>query len=84
MGGNFSRPAKVPNTNQDSNGVKLYKNANYNDLRATLGPGKYNYWDLVNMGLPNDSLSSVKVPLGLATKLYWDANFKGAHQRFKK
>ena len=77
MGGFSSKPASVPNIKQMPNGVKFYENANYDKLKASLGPGKYNMNDLASLGLRNDSLSSIKVPLGMATKLYWDANFSG-------
>jgi hypothetical protein len=54
--------------------VTLCKDNNFGDPCSRLGPGDYKTNQL---GLPNDSISSIRVPNGLVATLFWDDNFRG-------
>lgn len=55
--------------------VRLYQHVNYGGSCYTLLKGEYG--DMTNCGLPNDWLSSLKVPAGWTVKLYQHGNFGG-------
>lgn len=55
-------------------GVTVYVNANYTGDKSTLIPGQYN---MLQMGVPNDSIKSVWVPAGFKVKLYQHSDFAG-------
>ncbi|WP_428267364.1 Cys-every-fifth RiPP peptide CefA [Haliangium sp.] len=57
----------------------LYEHGNYGGNSTVLGPGAY---DIGAMGLPNDCISSLRVPRGLRVTLYEHANFRGRHKSF--
>ncbi len=54
--------------------VSIYSDANYKGNAQPLVPG---YYDINQLTIGNDTLSSIKVPNGLVAILYSDANFKG-------
>ena len=54
--------------------VDVYEHADYRGMRKQLGVGRYN---LAQMGLPNDCVSSLRVGRGLKVTLYQDAGFQG-------
>jgi hypothetical protein len=54
--------------------VKFYSNANYSGAVSELGPGMYN---INNMGIGNDTISSIKIPQGLRVTLYENPDFQG-------
>lgn len=56
------------------NVVIFYTDCNFQGQKSELKPGKYN---INEMGIPNDSLSSVKVPKGIRVTLFEHANFEG-------
>lgn len=58
--------------------VGVYTDWNYGGKGASLAPGRYNLSDLTARGIPNDSISSLKIPAGYKVTLYADANFTGA------
>jgi hypothetical protein len=39
----------------------FYDGKNQTKYLATLGPGSYNYYDLIAKGIPNDSITSLKI-----------------------
>lgn len=55
--------------------VKLYEHCDYGGAVWTLDPGDYPSLGVVN--IPNDAVSSVRVPVGLKVILYEHANFQG-------
>lgn len=54
--------------------VTMYNDCEYQGDSRTFGVGRYN-WN--QFGLPNDEISSLKVPAGFSIKLYADADFTG-------
>ncbi len=60
--------------------VTFYGDANYGGWRAILGAGSYNYSEMLAAGIPNDKLSSLKVPAGFKVTLYENANFGGSQK----
>ena len=54
--------------------VIIYTDVNYTGINQILLEGSY---DVNNMGVPNDSIRSVKVSPGYRVLLYEDANFQG-------
>ena len=56
------------------NSVTIYNDCDYRGDSRTVGVGRYN-WN--QLGLPNDEISSLKVPAGYTVKLYSDAEFSG-------
>jgi hypothetical protein len=58
-------------------GVTFYQDANYGGKAVTLGPGNYNLSQLNAAGIPNDWMSSLKVPVGYTVEVYQHYNFTG-------
>ena len=56
------------------NVVTFYTDCNFQGQKSELKPGKYN---INEMGIPNDSLSSVKVPKGIRVTLFEHGDFQG-------
>ncbi|MCA9694355.1 MAG: RICIN domain-containing protein, partial [Myxococcales bacterium] len=54
--------------------IRIYKDAAFQGQEIVLGVGKHNVSEI---GLANDSLSSLKVPQGMVVALYEHANFGG-------
>ena len=63
-------------------GVTMYTDSNYNGTAVTFGIGEYNMSDMINAGIPNDSVSSIKVPSGYKVVVYADINFGGNNTVF--
>lgn len=57
----------------------IYQHANYGGASQELGLGSY---DIDQLTIGNDQVSSVKVPEGLRVTLYEHANFRGNHKTF--
>jgi hypothetical protein len=55
--------------------VTFYQHYDYGGTSSSLGVGRY---DINAMGLPNDAISSVKVPAGMRVILYEHGGFGGA------
>lgn len=64
------------------NGVTMYTDANYSGKAVTFGVGEYNMSAMQNAGIPNDAISSIKVPLGYKLTVFWDINFSGSSKVF--
>lgn len=63
------------NTNNNSRQkVTLYENCNYEGAHNSLGIG---YYDLSQLGISNDALSSLTIPPGFSVTLYKDDRQKG-------
>lgn len=54
--------------------ILIYQHANYSGAVKSLAVGNY---DINQLGIPNDSLSSLKVPSGIKVTLYEHAGFNG-------
>ena len=61
-------------TTSSSLKATIFQHANYAGNSQALGVGKYNIADLT---IGNDKLSSLKVPSGLRVTLYQHSNFPG-------
>ncbi len=58
--------------------AEFYEHCDYQGYKVSLGIGEWNWSE--NVGIRNDSLSSVKVPLGLKVILYYDADYQGGSE----
>lgn len=56
-----------------SGSITVYTNANYTGSSKQLGVGRYN-----DIGIGNDSLSSLRIGAGMKATLYADGGFKGS------
>jgi hypothetical protein len=56
----------------------LYLDCNYAGKAVALPVGNYSLPDLIARGIPNDSVSSLRVMNGYRAILYWDTNFGGS------
>ncbi len=63
-------------------GVTFYQDANYGGTAVTLGPGSYTLTQLNAAGIPNDWMSSLKVPGGYGVDVYQNDNFTGTQWSF--
>ncbi len=57
--------------------VTIFEHSHYKGKSSTIGIGKHN---LNELGIPNDSLSSLRVPQGLVVITYEHNNFEGAQR----
>jgi hypothetical protein len=53
--------------------ITLYSECDYSGISSKLGPGKY---DINKIGIPNDTISSIKIPNGIKVTLF-ENNFQG-------
>jgi hypothetical protein len=60
--------------------VTIYEDANFQGKSATLGVGQYDWGQL---GIENDTLSSVRVPIGMTVRLFEHAHFQGRSKSFE-
>ncbi len=65
-----------------SSGVTFYQDANYGGTAVTLGLGSYTLSQLNAAGIPNDWMSSLKVPSGYVVEIYQNHDFTGAMWTF--
>ncbi|MDE1462401.1 hypothetical protein [Spartinivicinus poritis] len=68
---------KSRKNNYTSNAAVVYQHCNYDGYSVSLEPGYYKLYQLRELGVKNDDLSSVKVPAGLTVTLYEHDNFGG-------
>ncbi len=66
-----------PTTPEPTNGVTFYADINYGGTAITLGVGNYTLSQLNAKGIPNDWMSSLKVPSGWTVEVYEHDNFGG-------
>lgn len=55
--------------------VTLYKDAYYSGTQIRIGLGRYSKNDLVGLGMPNNTVSSAKLPAGLMVEAFDGENF---------
>ena len=91
--GNTGSAASGNTTNNSGNnagtvasgkGVTLYTDSNFGGASATFGVGEYNMADMQNAGIANDTVSSIKVPLGYKLTVFWDIDFGGNAQVYSE
>lgn len=58
--------------------ITLYEDEDFKGKRYILGTGSYS--SLPNVGIPNDKISSIRIPAGFEVTLYENGNFQGAQQ----
>lgn len=58
--------------------VVAYSECGYFGIDITLPPGEYKVADLEKLGMPNNAISSFKVPAGYAVAIYENDFFRGA------
>jgi hypothetical protein len=63
----------------NNNQVTLYSDCDYKGQRKSFAPGRH---DLPNLGIGNDALSSLKIPMGWTVILYENANWQGRSEVF--
>ena len=68
------------NNTGSGRGVTLYTDGNYQGKGVTFGVGEYNMAEMRNAGIENDTVSSIKVPLGYKLTAFWDIDFGGKTQ----
>ena len=71
-GGGTTPPPTTP-----TNGAIFYQHKDYGGTAITLGTGNYNLSQLNAKGIPNDWMSSLKVPSGWTVEVYENDNFGG-------
>lgn len=62
--------------------VTMYTDLNYGGSAASFGVGRYDMADMVQAGIANDSISSIKVPLGYKLTVFYDIHFAGESRVF--
>ena len=60
--------------------VTVYADANYSGASANLPIGQYTLADLQRLGISNDSITSIKLPLGYKVTVFQDDNFAGSNK----
>jgi hypothetical protein len=70
---------RQPTTVINNRVVRVYVDSDFQGAGAALGVGRYDWGQL---GISNDSLSSLRVPAGLTATLYEDVHFSGRSKVF--
>ncbi|MAM89606.1 MAG: hypothetical protein CME36_20090 [unclassified Hahellaceae] len=70
-----------PSNNDDAK-VELFQFIAYHGYSIALPEGRYDLQDLIDRGLQNDDLSSVKVPAGWAVDVYEHQHFSGTRSTY--
>ena len=63
--------------------VSVFQHCGFKGFKATLAPGSYDLKDLINRGVLNDDISSLRVPKGYAIIVYEHHHFKGKRLKFR-
>ena len=61
-----------------NNGITVYSDPNYGGTSFVKNVGRYNMYGEPNIGLANDTLSSLRIPKGYKVTLYYHGDFGGA------
>lgn len=77
----FARFDNVAIDNPQS--AEFFTEGNFQGGRIALHPGVYSVSQLISLGMPNDALSSLRVPQGWTVEVYEHDNFTGAHWTFR-
>ena len=69
--------------NNSTSGVAtLYEHSNYGGRAVSLEEGSYDYKDILEKGIVNDQISSLRVSDGYKVTIYDDEGFKGTSKEF--
>ena len=79
QGGSGTTPTPTPTTPTapTTNGVTFYADKSYGGTAVTLDVGTYTMTQLKAAGIPNDWMSSLRVPSGYMVEVYQNDNFTG-------
>jgi hypothetical protein len=69
-----ARSVAAQNVPADNAKATFYVHCDYQGQSFSLGPGRH---DINQMGIPNDSLSSIKIPSGLKVTIFEHGGFQG-------
>jgi lysophospholipase L1-like esterase len=69
-------------TASGTSSATFYPNSNYGGTGISLGVGTYTISQMVAAGIPNDAISSIKVPAGRTVIAYGDGAFDGPSWTF--
>ena len=83
-GGTTNNSGNTTGTVATGNGITMYTDSNFGGKSATFGVGEYNMADMQKAGIDNDSISSIKVPLGYKLTVFWDIDFGGNTQVYSE
>ncbi|AIQ50653.1 sugar-binding protein [Paenibacillus sp. FSL R7-0331] len=75
--GGGTTPTPTPTPPPATNGAIFYADINYSGKAVTLGTGNYTLSQLNAAGIPNDWMSSLKVPGGWTVEVYENDSFGG-------
>ena len=81
MNGSFCPPRRLDAAGATS-GPTFYTDINFGGTSATLGVGNYDLSQLQAAGIPNDSISSIRVPSGFTVVAYSDSGFSSTSWTF--
>ena len=76
-GGRVDSISKVDDS-YSNNGITVYSDPNYGGTSFVKNVGRYNMYGEPNIGLANDTLSSLRIPKGYKVTLYYHGDFGGA------
>lgn len=76
-----SKNTQPVGNNSNADAVIIFEHGSYRGKSQTLKPGRY---DISNIEIGNDMLSSIKVPNGMYALLFEDGNFKGKTREVNK
>ncbi len=68
----------------NANDVVFYPDCDYRGQSVALAPGDYTARELQQVGIPQDAISSIEVPRGLAVTVYENDNFSGRHGTLRR
>jgi len=64
--------------------VTVYPDCDYRGQSISLAPGDYTARELLQLGIPQDAISSIEVPRGLAVTVYENDGFKGRYGTLRR
>lgn len=70
-------PDPAPGDDTTVTRVTMYTDSDYNGTAVSFDVGEYNMADMIEAGISNDSISSIKVPLGYKLTVFEDIDFAG-------
>lgn len=75
----------IPKSGKDKTGpATVYHQCDYEGPSIALGVGRYTLSQLVDLGIKNDDISSIKVGDGYRLRVYQDNNFQGKSRMISK
>lgn len=79
----FKTTARFDNVKVDNPlSAVFYTDGDYLGTAVALSPGMYTLSQLMNAGLPNDAVTSMRIPKGWTVQIYQDDHFAGTRWNF--